>query len=82
MTRMALNPSNARFTKDSRMHAEKMHFETSKGMVGLILDDHLLKARRFTAVKVSTAYTAMEIMSMNHKYPYANPGPHPLALKS
>jgi hypothetical protein len=37
------------------IQAEKIHFEMSRGMTGWISPDHLLKARRLTAVKVSTA---------------------------
>lgn len=48
---------------------EKIHFVMSKETAGWISEDHLLKARRLTAVNVSTAYTAVDKMSEKYRYP-------------
>ena len=53
------------------IQAEKIHFEMLSGIYGLISPDQRLKARRLTAVNVSTAYTAMEIARETQRYPYA-----------
>lgn len=45
---------------------EKIHFVTSNETAGWISEDHLLNASRLTAVKVSTAYTAVD--KMREKY--------------
>ena len=55
MTRPARRCSNPRLTHESIMQIEKIHLETLRGIFGSISPDHLLKARRLTAVKVSTA---------------------------
>lgn len=55
MTLIARRCSKPRLTHEAMIQAEKIHFEISRGMTGLISPDHLLKARRLTAVKVSTA---------------------------
>jgi hypothetical protein len=52
---MARTYSKARLIHDAMMQAEKIHLEISSGIYGFISPDHLLKARRLTAVKVSTA---------------------------
>lgn len=54
--------SYPRLTKERMMQMEKIHLATSKGMAGWISEDHLLKTRSWTAVKVSTAYTASDIV--------------------
>jgi hypothetical protein len=64
------------------IQAEKIHFEISRGIYGLISPDHLLKARRLTAVKVSTAYTAIEITRDSQRYPYAKGVKQEVDLKS
>ncbi len=58
MMAMARTYSYARLAMERMMQMVKIHFETSKGMMnsaGSICDDHLLKARSWYAVKISTA---------------------------
>lgn len=54
MTRFARRCSYPRLTTERIMVMEKIHFVMSKEMAGSISEDHLLKASRLTAVKVST----------------------------
>ena len=59
--RIAIAHSNASKTNERMIHPAKIHFDISNLMAGSSWEDHLLNARRFTAVYVSAAYPAREI---------------------
>lgn len=67
IVRKARKPSYPRLRKDKMMQTEKIHLEVSKGMLGSIADDHRSKTSRLTAVKLSTAYTAIDRINWNHR---------------
>lgn len=60
----------------------KIHFEYLKGIAGSILEDHLSKTSKLTAVKVSAAYTATATMARNHSQMYDSGVQKLLLLKS
>jgi hypothetical protein len=55
MTRHALYHRYSKKTYETMMQPAKIHFAMSKLTLGLTMPDHLLKARRLTAVKASAA---------------------------
>jgi len=54
------------------MQTAKIHLEYFSGMAGSTFDDHLSKANKLTAVKVSAAKTARPMSDMNQSQTYVS----------
>lgn len=64
------------------MQMANIHFDTSKGMAGLISDAHRLNASNWTAVKVSAAKTKTAMIMSIHSQVYEKGVTQDLDLKS